>query len=186
MKAAVMTLTSDSPLGVSGAGGAMADVGDFIRQRWPMLRQRIDRLDDRKRVLLDQLSEVDGELVEVNKELDALRSAAKSLNLNLKLFEAAEDQAAGKFSKLYGFGEVSIKQATRLTLDALREGMSSHDLHAALSRRYFEDRLPRTSFSPQLSRLNRDGEVEDRGAGWVLTDKGRSIMGEDKILPYNN
>lgn len=164
----------------------MADVGDFIRQRWPTLQLRINRLDDRKQVLSAQLAEIEAEQEEVNRELEAIKSAAKALGMDLNQFGIAEEGENIPLFRLYSFGDVSIKQAVRLALDVLSEGVNSHDLFTAINRRYFEDRLPRTSFSPQLSRLKQDGEVEDRGSGWVLTDKGRSIMSEGKILPYSN
>ncbi|BDL40907.1 hypothetical protein [Methylorubrum sp. GM97] len=164
----------------------MADVGDFIRQRWPTVQLRISRLNERKRALEAQLAEVEAELEEAGTEFEALQNAANTLKLNTTLLAGPGNDTQEPFFRFYSFGDVSIKQAVRLTLDANRNGVSSHDLHAMINRRYFEDKLQRTSFSPQLSRLKQDGEVIDQGYGWILTDKGRAVMAEGKILPYTN
>lgn len=164
----------------------MSDVGDFIRHRWPTVQLRINRLNERRRVLEAQAAEVEAELAEANNEAEAIKSAAKLLNLKLQTISEDEQEKVGATFRLYSFGDVSIKQAIRLTLDTFREGLESNDLHAAINRRYFEDKLPRTSFSPQLSRLKRDEEVTHGDKGWILTDKGRSIMAEGKLLPYEN
>lgn len=142
----------------------------------------MSRLEERKLALLAQLSEVDAEIDDAKKEEGALKSAADSLKLDLRSLDNIEDRLNSNY---YKFGDVSIKQATRLVLDAIRSGMNSRDLHAQVNNRYFEDMLPRTSFSPQLSRLKHDGEVEETENGWVLTDRGRTIMMDGKYLPLH-
>lgn len=187
MNAAVTTPTSRlAALESGGASIIMAGLEDTIRRLWPTLKSRVDTLEERKRLLLSQVEEVEAELEKARQEFAAIESAAKTLNANLSFDLDAEAEPRAQFSKLYKYGDVSIKQAARLTLAEFRGGLTSHDLFSRLNRRYFEDKLERTSFSPQLSRLKSDGEVVSAQGGWVLTEKGRQIMAQGRILPYRD
>ncbi|MDH3027939.1 hypothetical protein [Methylobacterium fujisawaense] len=187
MNAAVTTPTSRlAALESGGASIIMAGLEDTIRQLWPTFKSRVDTLEERKRLLLNQLEDLEVELEKARQEFAAIESAAKTLNANLSLDLDTHVEQRPYFSTLYKYGDVPIKQAARLTLAEFPGGLTSHDLFSRLSRRYFEDRLERTSFSPQLSRLKADGEVVSAQRGWVLTEKGREIMAQGRILPYRD
>lgn len=162
----------------------MSSVEEYIKKQWPILKHRVADLESRKRLLEAEASELTKELEKARQEFDAIDSAAKTLGTTLALQFDFVVPELSRFNRIYKYGDVSIKQAARLALDAYDAGLNSHELHGAISRRYFEGRLERTSFSPQLSRLKADGEVEDREQRWVLTDKGRGIMSKGPILPY--
>lgn len=185
MQAAVETHTSRlAALNSGGACSVMAGLEDTIRRLWPTLKNQVEVLEERKRLLSAQLEELEEQLTKARQEFEAIDAAAKTLRSNFSLDLDAEAEPRAYFVRPYKYGEVSIKQAARLTLAQFQGGLSSHDLFYRLNRRYFEDRLERTSFSPQLTRLRRDGEVAQGEQGWVLTEKGRVIMAKGRDLPY--
>ncbi len=164
----------------------MASFEEVVRQHWPILKNRLAVLEDRKRLLEAQIRDLDIELEQARHEFEAIDTAAKTLRTNLSLDFQENESNQQNFNRIYQHGEVSIKQAARLTLNTFHGGLESHDLFNAINRRYFEGRLERTSFSPQLSRLKRDGEVKLGENGWVLTARGRQMMGTGPYLPYHD
>ncbi|MBB5760387.1 hypothetical protein HNR00_005137 [Methylorubrum rhodinum] len=169
-----------------GVGAAMVGVEDFIKKQWPSLKARVADLENKKRLLEDELQQIEKELGTARQEFAAIDSAARTLQTNLTLGFDLVSPANTTFEKEYKFGDVSIKQAIRLALDHFAEGLSSRDLYMAINRRYFESKLKRESFSPQLSRLMQDREVEQADKGWVLTPVGKKTMRWHTVLPYRN
>lgn len=63
--------------------------------------------------------------------------------------------------------EKTIKEAVVEVLTDARDGMTALDILAAINQR-FETDYPRTSLSPQLSRLKAEGKLEREGMIWSL------------------
>ena len=161
----------------------MASLEDIIRAAWPPVKRRVQELEQRHQQMMADLKMVESELEEAKREYDLVVDTAKKMGFDPdapKVNKNGEPLVTDSYSP----GSVTIKQAARLTLDAFPAGLDSADLLAALSGRYFQGQLERTSFSPQLSRMNQAGEVEQRNSVWVLTDKGRAIMAKQPMLPY--
>lgn len=161
----------------------MANLEDIIRAAWPPVKRQMQDLEQRYNKMASELKEVESLLNEAKREYELIVDTAKRMGFDLnapKVNKSGEQLLTDSYSS----GSVTIKQAARLTLEAFPGGLDSADLLAALSGRYFEGQLERTSFSPQLSRMNQAGEVEQRNSVWVLTDKGRAIMARQPMLPY--
>ncbi|MCJ2046109.1 hypothetical protein MKK58_16465 [Methylobacterium sp. J-078] len=161
----------------------MAGLEDIIRAAWPPVKRRVQELEQRHQQMMSDLKLLESELGEAKREYDLIVDTAKKVGFDP---DAPKVNKNGEpfLTDSYPVGSVTIKQAARLTLDAFTSGLDSADLLAALSGRYFEGQLERTSFSPQLSRMSQAGEVEQRNSVWVLTDKGRAIMAKQPMLPY--
>jgi hypothetical protein len=123
----------------------------------------------RRDQLKAELRDVEHDLEHLSLQIEELRKVAETLGMDLELVSATDKPAAQ--------GEVTIKQAIRLVLDSVKSGLTSTDLLDYVKLMYLGDKLDRTSFSPQLSRMKRDGEVQLHGNIWTLTSHGRK-MGE--------
>jgi hypothetical protein len=65
--------------------------------------------------------------------------------------------------------EITIKDAILKALAEAPGGLTSSDLLATINDRFFEGTLPRTSMSPQLTRLkNDDHKIKRRGERYFL------------------
>jgi chromosome segregation ATPase len=101
--------------------------------------------------LKEALSQKQAELAHWSSQLDQIASAIKAV-----------DEAATRTSK------PTIMQAVLEVLkDHEVEGMTAQEILAEINTRYFAGRIPRSSLSPQLSRLkDRDEKIELRGNRW--------------------
>lgn len=69
--------------------------------------------------------------------------------------------------------KLTIKQAVREILSMNEPGLSSGDILELINEKFFENKMERTSLSPQLSRLRKDGDVALNGNIWSLTYAGK-------------
>ncbi|NEU11303.1 hypothetical protein G3T14_04080 [Methylobacterium sp. BTF04] len=161
----------------------MASLEDIIRAAWPPVKRRLQELEQRRQQMTYDLKALESELEEAKREYDLVVDTATKMGFDPDMPKVNKN-GEPLLTDSYPLGSVTIKQAARLTLDAFPSGLDSADLLAALSGRYFEGKLERTSFSPQLSRMSQSEEVEQKNSVWVLTDKGRAIMAKQPMLPY--
>lgn len=145
----------------------MSDLRKFVRQKWAELDRESAPLFMRRDQLKSELRDVEHDIEHLSLQIEETRKVAEALGMDLELVSATEKTAAQ--------GEVTIKQAIRLVLDSMKSGLTSTDLLDYVKLMYFGDKLDRTSFSPQLSRMKRDGEVQLNGNIWTLTSHGREV-----------
>jgi hypothetical protein len=143
------------------------ELRQFVRRRFDEIDKTLVPLHVRREQLLAEVHAVDAQIANLQPELEELRRVAETLALDLV---SSSDHPRSKD------GDTTIKQAIRLTLNLRPNGLNSTDLHAEASNDFFDGKLDRTSFSPQLSRMRRDGEVDLNDSIWTLTDYGRLMM----------
>ncbi|MGV7033469.1 hypothetical protein [Methylobacterium symbioticum] len=142
------------------------DLRRFIRQRWKELEGELLPLHARRDQLVEELRTIEHDISTIEPQLSEMRSAAEAIGMDLTYIS--------EHSRAHG--ETTIKQGIRMVLNVHLDGLTSSDLHALVSRDFFDGNLDRTSFSPQLSRMRRDGEVDLGNTIWTLTDYGREVM----------
>lgn len=148
-------------------GSDSVELRQFVRRRFDEIDKILVPLHARREQLLAEVHAIDVQIGNLEPELEELRRVAETLDLDLV---SSNDHPKSKD------GDTTIKQAIRLTLNLKPNGLTSTELHTEASNDFFEGKLDRTSFSPQLSRMRRDGEVELRNTIWTLTDYGREMM----------
>ena len=142
----------------------MTELRAFLQNALAIKSARVAELSTQYQTLNQYLSEVTLELSLASKELKELESAAEAIG-----FQATS--APSVKPELPNEPPITIKQAIREVL--IEHGpQSSGDLLSAINRRYFNNKLERTSFSPQLSRLRKVGEVDLAGTDWIITERG--------------
>jgi hypothetical protein len=114
--------------------------------------------------LRETLAQKQSELFELSLELEQVNSALKAV-----------DETHAK-------GQPTIKQAVLDVLEDQPEGMTALEILEAINTRFFAGRVPRTSLSPQLSRLKDDDKkIELRGNKWFLLPKQPMLRFERRM-----
>lgn len=139
-------------------------------------RRNAQRTHDKGKSLIEQANV---ELAECDRFEDFYRNAigapaldADAINSILLRPEPPRDllQAAIR-------GQLTLKAAVRKVLLAHPEGLESGEMLKKL-REIFPE-LPRTSMSPQLSRMRAAGEADNVNGLWKLTNNNATPSGED-------
>ncbi|HJE24894.1 MAG TPA: hypothetical protein K8W01_14660 [Methylorubrum populi] len=152
----------------------MADLRKVIREAYLDLDKRMTPLLMRRDQLMEELAQVNREINRLTPSMDEARKVAEVLGLDL-----AEIEVKNAGAEQPG---VTIKEGIRLVLASNTDGLNSADLHENVSLAYFGNKLERTSFSPQLSRMKSDGEVSLSDGIWRLTSKGRAAMTTRRLV----
>ena len=97
---------------------------------------------------------------EIKDQLKALRAELKELQI-AKAALGDQDSAPPRTLATVP----TIKDMARSALREAPEGLTSHEILAAIKQQFNRD-IDRTSLSPQLSRLKGDGEVQLMGEKW--------------------
>lgn len=146
----------------------MADLREVIRKAWLDLDSQAAPLRAREAALKEELRSVQQNIGRLMDQVADAEKAAQAIGLDLASVDRAISASPPQ--------SISIKQAIRFVLDANQEGLTSFDLHKAVSEMYFNSSLERTSFSPQLSRMKSAGEVKLDDNHWILEPEGRRVM----------
>lgn len=125
-------------------------------------------------------AEVRAQLDALNAERDQLRRAALAAGFEA---DAAPEQERPRIEKaqepqrvnpvVRKIPSVTLKQAVLIVLGETRKAMPASDILDAINRRFNAD-FPRTSLSPQLSRLKGDELLALDGQNWTLTEAGNA------------
>jgi hypothetical protein len=132
----------------------MANLTDFIAQR-------VQQLADSLLPLRAQQVELEQKIASIEKELADLRNAAKAIGMpnglsSLPLHVTRRTRP-----------QPTIKEAIMSVLPEFPEGLLALDILAKINAR-FDLSLVRTSLSPQLTRLKREGRITNRGSIWLV------------------
>lgn len=148
----------------------METLGEFIWKRLQDLTVR----EAEARALLD----------EIHKEREQLRRAALAAGIETdtapkqatapKSYEEARPSATIRKAP-----SIPLKQAALIVLEESGKPMHATDILAAINKKLDSD-VPRTSLSPQLSRLKDDNLLELEGRIWRLTEIGAEAALEAK------
>ncbi|KAB0679531.1 hypothetical protein [Aureimonas leprariae] len=146
-----------------------------------------DFLTKRRREIENEASILNAQLDKLDEERRQLSSAAKASGL-AHIFLARNDQASEEEAVVNAAkrsGKVAsvrtIKEAAVEILEGHPEGLTALEILDAINDRFgFE--YPRTSLSPQLSRLRGENRLVREGMIWRLADKpaeGEAAAGEE-------
>lgn len=127
------------------------------------------------------------QLKAISAERGQLRAAAQAAGLYIEpVAEPPSEEPGGPFSveaieqefaRLLGrpirrtIPEKTIKEAVIEVLSAVGGALTANDLLAAINQKFSTD-YPRTSLSPQLSRLKSEGRLTREGNRWSLVQAG--------------
>lgn len=158
-------------------------VRDFLVARRAEIDAETGPLVARERELLQSLNDARSQLDRLFAERSEVVKAASALGLEFPPAVTREPSA-----------EVALVSQERLSLQAMAlkvieeapEGLSARDVLSRLNRR-FNVSFPRTSLSPQLSRLKRAKRVVLRGGLWTAArprdDKGPNVATFEPLIP---
>jgi hypothetical protein len=124
----------------------MTRLRDFIDKRMAELKSIGAPLMAKREALRAELADLEGKIATINTEWQDLEKAAKVIGVEPE----PEQDRRRKWSPA---DAPTIKDAILLVLSEHPKGLNASDLHAKVNERFFEGKLERTSFSPQLSRL---------------------------------
>lgn len=134
---------------------------------------RIRKLEDSLVPMLEEQVKINAKVTAAQSELDDLRNAAKAIGIAKGLPTATRPISRRTQA------EVTIKQAAVSILAEFPQGLIALDLLAKINER-FDLKLVRSSLSPQLSRLKRDGKIINRGSLWLLPRPPDLFLDTDK------
>ncbi|GLQ22754.1 hypothetical protein GCM10007853_06280 [Algimonas ampicilliniresistens] len=109
--------------------------------------------------LQSTLDELYGDMSRLDKAEAAIRGQSLTGFKNLKPERAKREAAPEPYR--------SIKQMVRLVLTDFPDGLIALDILSKINERFGKS-FPRTSLSPQLSRLKQSGDIYKDGKRWVL------------------
>ena len=120
-------------------------------------------------------------LSSIEAELAAVRRSASIAGVDLEVIEeaAAEKHPPHSVSSNVSTrapAEKTIKEATVEILKEATGGLTAKELLRVMRDRYGLD-YPRSSLSPQLSRLKGDGILAREDGRWLLHDKAPQLLG---------
>lgn len=133
------------------------------------IHRRFQELDSDEQSLRHALKAID-------RERDQLRKAAEAAGVSLANLPVAPGTAVqGILSNLYRhpFSQRTIKQRVLEILEGDYQGMTAQEILTTINTK-FQTEYPRTSLSPQLSRLKAEGKIELDGTVWKLVRPDRS------------
>ncbi len=96
------------------------------------------------------------------------------------VFDKTGTLTKGEFKVSGIFAENGFTQASVLELAALAEGYSNHPIADSITAAYFE----KTGKKADLNRVEDAGELAGHGVS-ALTDKGRTLVGNEKLMQDN-
>jgi hypothetical protein len=135
--------------------------------------------------IVERLSQLDAEegplrkrLQAISEESEQLRAAAAAAGIPVHdgPSEIAKAMEIMRRPQRRSIPEKTIKDAVIEVLKAKGSGMTALEILAAINQRFSTD-YPRTSLSPQLSRLKAEEKLIREGIVWRLSDK------EEKSAP---
>lgn len=132
----------------------MPHLQDFISARARQIEEALGPL-------LEQQAEIERKVRAYESELGELRKAAKAIGLE------NDEETPSRARRPQP--PVTIKQAVLAVLAGQADGLPAADILDKINARFSLD-LVRTSLSPQLSRLKRDGRVFNQGNAWLLAE----------------
>lgn len=147
----------------------MSELQDFVRKKREELQAQVAPLIARREQLEAEIQSLTDTIDKVLPDLEELDKTASYLGIEPSNTPLSSEARSNK---------VTIKQGVRLVLYIFKDGLNSAHLHEQVSRAFYGGKLDRTSFSPQLSRMRKDGELELADTVWTLTPHGAAIMGE--------
>jgi len=122
----------------------MSDLKDFLRRRRDLLEARLEQ----QRL---QSAEIQKEIIKIEAELRQIRTVERTIG-KVNGLEREPHVQRRQVAKL------TIKDAVLATLRDYPAGLTALQILAEINTR-FEMNVVRTSLSPQLSRLKRDGKL---------------------------
>jgi hypothetical protein len=133
----------------------MATVREFLRQQRSAIAAEIEPLEQK--------------LHELKAELDDVNRAERALDPSQSPWDELVDDAVPTRGVLR---EGTIKDFVVRVLSERPRGLVAVDILSAINRRFGTD-YPRTSLSPQLSRLKQEGVLDREGLVWrIAKEKG--------------
>jgi hypothetical protein len=141
----------------------MPSLRDYILQR----RTEIDK---EGRPLAERADELEQELADIQAKLRQMRDEWLELDKAAKAIGLAEETPPKPVAEPRKEKLPTIKEAVLAVLDDQR-GVTSSVILNRINERFFEGTMPRTSLSPQLTRLKNDGKIVLDGAFWRLAKK---------------
>jgi chromosome segregation ATPase len=178
----VSLTTNDSLIGVNGEH-AKSRLGDkmeqcyetrmselrlFLSNRQKELQALYEPLLEKRKTLLHEIEEISRRLELLKRELNEITKAEQAIK-----GEDEDEQQKGK---------VTIKQAVLAVLQDAKRAMTAQEILAAINERFFDGKVPRSSLSPQLTRLDHDDQkITYDGTRWSL--RGRNEEGPADAEP---
>ena len=142
----------------------LADGADS-RYQQSMSSESLKEFIVRRRAELDAAEQpVREQLDDIAREREELRRAALAAGIET-VSDAGSSRTISRSPRR--LPEKTIKDAVIEALDETGRGMTALGLLARINNKYGVD-YPRTSLSPQLTRLKNDGKIERRGNVWYL------------------
>ena len=124
-------------------------------------------------------------------EIEALRAEIIGLENDVSFYDKAEAEITGRSLTVFRSSSLdkrkmpeplpiiyrTIKQMILIVLEDYPKGIVALDILNEVNKR-FDQEFPRTSLSPQLSRLRQSGDIHKSGKRWIL---GAAILMEVPI-----
>ena len=133
----------------------MTSTRDFLAKREAEIKKRLEPL-------REQHAQTESEISLLERELKDVRSAAEALGMVNRLSETALGVTRREPRK------PTIKEAVLEMLKDYPQGLLALDILAKINERYSLG-VARSSLSPQLTRLLRDGKLVTHDSVWRLT-----------------
>jgi hypothetical protein len=131
-------------------------------------------------LLLNRRSEITGKVAPLIADIARLKETLAVRQRELAAWNAELDQiqsALRAIEETEAKSRLTIKQAVLEVLKDHPEGMTALEILAQINTRYFGGDIPRTSLSPQLSRLkDNDQKIELTGNKWFLRPQEPSLF----------
>jgi hypothetical protein len=126
--------------------GQMIELRDFIKTRQAEIKELGTPLWERRAALQAELLALNEKIAKLTQEWEELEKAASAIGS--KEGNAEIDQRKRE--------EITIKEAVMKVLADHPQGLNSASIRHQINTRFFNGKVRRTSFSPQLSRLKTD------------------------------
>jgi hypothetical protein len=143
----------------------MTDLRTFILKRQA-------EIETASKPALARFAALQNEMNEVRPKIEAFRTEWMELQVALKAIGAGSDQQQPSQNSTTA-PTVTIKEAILAVLAKHPTGLSSAAILDQINRDYFsgDNRIVRTSFSPQLSRLKADQQILLEGYNYILNSQ---------------
>ena len=140
----------------------MTDLRKFILKRQA-------EIDTASRPVLARFALLQNEINQLRPQIEAFRNEWMELQVALKAIGAGSDQQQPSQNNTSA-PTVTIKEAILAVLAKHPAGLSSAAILDQINKDYFsgDNRIVRTSFSPQLSRLKADEQILLEGYNYIL------------------
>ncbi|MCA0051639.1 winged helix-turn-helix domain-containing protein [Mesorhizobium sp. B283B1A] len=120
----------------------------------------------RHRALVRALAETRHRLSSIEEEIEQIERAAEAANISLEISEVGRRSKAIAFSSQSKLPQ-TMKEAAVEALKDEASGMTTNDILKVVNDKLGTN-YPRSSLSPQLSRLKGDGILYREGDRWIL------------------